>query len=43
MFADEDTKNEFLNDSTIKAEIARRNKANTDNNITTEITVDEEV
>ena len=43
VFADEDTKNEFLNDSTIKAEIARRNKANTDNSITTEVTVDEEV
>ena len=43
VFADEDTKNEFLNDSTIKAEIARRNKVNTDNDITTEITVDEEV
>jgi hypothetical protein len=43
IFKDEDTKNEFLNDSTIKAEIARRNKVNTDNDITTEITVDEEV
>ena len=42
VFADEDTKNEFLNDSTISTEAARRDSVNAANGITKELTVDEE-
>ena len=43
VFSSEDTKNEFVSDSTISTEIARRNKINEDRGITLEVTVDEEV
>lgn len=43
VFSSEDTKNEFISDSTISTEIARRNKINEDRGITLEVTVDEEV
>jgi len=43
IFRDEASKNEFLADSTITAESNRRNTVNANNNITTEITVNEEI
>ena len=43
IFKDEASKNEFLADSTITAESNRRNTVNANNNITTEITVNEEI
>ena len=43
VFSSEATKNEFANDSTISTEAARRNQINADNDITKEVTVDEEV
>ena len=42
VFSSEATKNEFANDSTISTEAARRNQINADNDITKEVTVDEE-
>ena len=41
IYSSEDTKNEFVNDSTISTESARRNKINEDNGITKEVTVDD--
>ena len=43
VFSSEATKNEFVNDSTISTEAARRDSVNAANGITKEVTVDEEV
>jgi len=43
VFKDEASKNEMLSDSTIAAEITRRDNINAANGITKEVTVDEEV